>query len=483
MTAFRRAALVSALLLGATLGGSASAQTLYVTEFMASNDAVLEDEDGDHSDWLELHNPGPGAVNLAGWRLTDDASNLAKWVLPGTNLPAGGYLVVFASNKNRAVAGNELHTNFALSAGGEYLAVVRPDATVSHAYAPSFPPQRLNISYGLTNTLASEQCFTNPTPGAANDDAMFCAFVDDPQVSVERGFYDAPFTVAVSTTTPGATLRYTVDGSAPTDTHGTVYSGPIPVNTTTVLRVAGFKPTYNPSTIIAHTYLFLDDVIQQTGAGFPTSWNGGGTPDYAMDPDVVNGPLYQGTIVDDLKAIPSMSLVMDIQDLFGPDGLYPNSLSRGVAFELRTSVELLFPDGQPGFQVNCGIRIHGGTSRALTNPKHSFRLLFKPIYGPSKLDFPLFPDSPVASFDKIVLRAGHNHTWVGGDKASTYLNDQFTRDAQLAMGQASAHGTFVHLYLNGLYWGLFNPTERLDADFVSSYFGGSDDDWDVLSDN
>ena len=115
-----------------------------ITEFLASNDAVLLDEDGDSSDWIELYNAGDTALDLSGWHLTDDASDLTQWTFPDVSLGAGQYLVVFASNKDRAVAdGTELHTNFALKASGEYLALVEPDGvTVAYAYDPQFPPHQ-----------------------------------------------------------------------------------------------------------------------------------------------------------------------------------------------------------------------------------------------------------------------------------------------------------------------------------------------------
>src|SRR5215471_17425453 len=81
-----------------------------ITEFLAANDGGLQDEDAESPDWIEIYNSGPGMVNLGGWHLTDDAGNLTQWTFPATNLPAGGYLVVFASGKNRVVAGAPLHT-------------------------------------------------------------------------------------------------------------------------------------------------------------------------------------------------------------------------------------------------------------------------------------------------------------------------------------------------------------------------------------
>ncbi|MEC9054575.1 MAG: lamin tail domain-containing protein, partial [Verrucomicrobiota bacterium] len=126
------------------------AQSLVISEFMASNQDSLTDEDGDTEDWIEILNPGETAVRLDGWFLTDDQANLNKWSFPDLNLGPGEHLVVFASSKNRFDPGGELHTNFKLTSSGEYLALVRPDGrTVAHEYAPSFPIQVQDVSYGL----------------------------------------------------------------------------------------------------------------------------------------------------------------------------------------------------------------------------------------------------------------------------------------------------------------------------------------------
>jgi hypothetical protein len=148
----------------------------FISEFMAQNQTVLADEDGDFPDWIELHNPGPGAINLDGYYLTDNAANLTKWRLPAQSLPVGGYLVVFASGKDRAVGGAQLHTSFALAAAGEYLGLVAPDgATVLSDFGAMFPEQYPDISYGFqtsgTNpTLRAGRpgYLVSHTPGAAN---------------------------------------------------------------------------------------------------------------------------------------------------------------------------------------------------------------------------------------------------------------------------------------------------------------------------
>ncbi len=137
-----------------------------ITEFMASNSSGLQDEDGDFSDWLEIHNPGPGSLDLDGWFLTDNASNRTKWRFPATVIPAGGYKVVFASNKNRAVSGQPLHTNFALSAGGEFLGLIAPDGvTAVSAYAPQFPEQSANVSYGIPSNVVTNTFVVSTAAG------------------------------------------------------------------------------------------------------------------------------------------------------------------------------------------------------------------------------------------------------------------------------------------------------------------------------
>ena len=125
-----------------------------LNEILASNSGVIQDEDGDYSDFIEIYNRGDASVNLDGWYLTDDAGDLTKWEFPSTNLAAGQYLVVFASSKNRAIAGSQLHTNFALSGDGEYLGLVRPDLTVASEFDPEFPPQYEDVSYGISTGSA-----------------------------------------------------------------------------------------------------------------------------------------------------------------------------------------------------------------------------------------------------------------------------------------------------------------------------------------
>ena len=329
------------------------------------------------------------------------------------------------------------------------------------------------------------QYFTTATPGQFNVSGAM-NIVADTKFSVDRGFYDLPFDVAITCDTPGATIHYTLDGSAPSDTYGYEYTGPIRISTTTCLRAMAFRPGWMSTNVDTQTYIFLDQVAHQPSNpfGFPGTW-GSTTADYEMDPEVINDSLYRGRIRESLLSLPTMSIVTETDNLFGARGIYSNSLSAGVAWERPASVEYFFPDGATGFQVNAGLRIYGGDPFRGMNltRKKSFRLLFKRQYGPTKLNYPLF-DAPDAatSFDTIVLRAGSNDGWNNwGGTNSQYIIDEFMHLFQLDLGQVSPHGTFMHLYVNGLYWGLYHATERPMASFCASYYGGDKEEWDALN--
>lgn len=477
------------LLLLPCMGGTGllptRAASLAISEFLASNSKGITDENGDASDWIEIRNTTAQTVNAAGWLLTDDLDVPAKWSFPSTNIPPGGYLVVFASGKDRRTPGARLHTNFQLNDQGEYLALLAPDAeTVATEFTPQFPPQVTDASFGLDATGA-QRFFPTPTPGTANG-AGFVDRVADTKFNVDRGFFDSPFDLTITCATEGAEIRYTTNGTVPTATSGLVYRGAIRIAGTTALRAAAFKPGHLPSNADTQSYLFVSDIILQspTGApppGWPTSW-GSNTRDYGMDPDVVNDPRYKDKIQGALKSLPSFCVTMDLADLFDRTrGIYANPGQDGRAWERPMSLELVFPNGQKGFQVDGGIRIRGGFSRSTSNPKHAFRFFFRSEYGPGKLRYPVFGEQAADEFDGFDLRTFQNYSWsFQGDGSGTFLRDVFNRDVQLAMGSQGERGDYYHLYINGQYWGLFNTCERPEASYAETYYGGNKDEYDVI---
>ncbi|MFT5685202.1 MAG: hypothetical protein ACI8RZ_006151 [Myxococcota bacterium] len=333
--------------------------------------------------------------------------------------------------------------------------------------------------------------FTQPTPGAPNGTGYF-ADLEAPLFSAQRGFYEAPISLTL-TPPDGTTLAYTTDGSTPSEGVGTNVEGPVTlsVETTAAIRAMVFQEGALSSRVATHTYLFLADVVRQPAApdGFPTTWDGlsqdavGG--DYEMDPEVVDDPAYAADLLAGLRDIPTLSIVTDPEDLFGEEaGIYVHSLQRGDAWERAVSLELILPDGSTGFATTSGLRMHGYGWRYHSNTlKHSLRLEFRSEYGPSKLEYPLFVDAPVDRFDSIVLRSQGSRGWQDfrDPEQAQYIRDAFARDTAADMGKADGHAAYVHLYLNGLYWGLYMPVERPDADFAAERFGGEAEEYDAIN--
>src|ERR1051326_1604994 len=193
------------LLMAVGAGGNAAP---VISEFLAMNSFGLTDQDGQYSDWIEIYNPDAETVNLDGWFLTDNSANLTKWRFPATDLFPGSYLVVFASGKDRAVSWAELHTNFKLDGDGEYLGLVMPDGrTIASQYAPKFPPQRADVSYGIDEQTGARLFFANPTPGWANDVAD-AGFAENPRFSPPSGVYtNSSVSVTLSVNSPTAVIQ------------------------------------------------------------------------------------------------------------------------------------------------------------------------------------------------------------------------------------------------------------------------------------
>ncbi|MEM7391924.1 MAG: chitobiase/beta-hexosaminidase C-terminal domain-containing protein, partial [Verrucomicrobiota bacterium] len=324
----------------------------------------------------------------------------------------------------------------------------------------------------------------------------------DTRFSIDRGFYEDPFDTDITCDTPGATIIYTLDGSEPTLVNGIQVPAASSTNTpiatlnmtnTTILRAAAFLNGFEPSDVDTMSYIFVEDVVNQTqqsalDKGFPTTWNGVSS-DYEMDREVIGpgdlfGGIYAATIRDDLLSLPSVSISLPVDDLFGPAGVYANPGASGSAWERACSMEWIYPDGsEDDFQIDCGIRMQGGASRSWTHGrKKSMRFLFKSQYGAGKLERDLFGGDAVDEFDTLTFRMEFNdgYSWGGAGSRPLYTRDQMARDTQRLVGSPSPHGTRVHLYLNGCYWGVYNPVERPDNSFGAAYIGGEKDEWDGL---
>ncbi len=244
-----------------------------ITEFMASNESTLADEEGDFSDWVEIHNPDAAPLNLDGWYLTDSASNKTKWQFPAVSIPADGYLVVFASSKNRRDPANPLHASWSLSAGGEYLGLIQPDgATVAFEYAPSYPPHADDQSYGITQPTGGSETprfgfFVTPTPGARNGGADSLIISETVTLSRSSGLFTGSPTVSLSGAGADQKIRYVLaEPSAsgatvpePTAT-SPIYSAPLPLDRSYILRAAVFSADDTRRGPVASAqYIKIDD--------------------------------------------------------------------------------------------------------------------------------------------------------------------------------------------------------------------------------
>ena len=509
-----------------TLNPALTAGDVIINEFVAGNLTGLMDEDGERQDWIEIYNRGTNIVNLLGWSLTDDPGFPGKWIFPSKTLNPGQYLVVFASGKDRRapVGANKYHTDFKLDLFGEYLALFNAELprVAASVFTPKFPEQRNNYSYGLDSSN-QWRYFQTPTPEAPNGNSSIIGIAPEPHFSVGRGLFDQPFNLLLTTPLPGATIRYTTDGSEPTLGNGFTFGTPIAITNTAIIRAAVFASNYLPSRTRTHSYIYLDSIVTQPNnpPGFPSSWgvnvnfSSANVPApyyvgnsvvpayYEMDLDPVRvDPNNSSSAIDaeklqrlkdGLRELPVVSLVMNVNDMFGSSGLYPNSSANNkLPNEKPCSLELLLQDGSAGFVVNGGIDLHGNASRdSFKNPKHGFKVNFKGDYGETTLNYKLFPDSPATKFDDLILRPDFGGSWrhqsdtstegLGAFQRSraTRFRDAYVKHSFRAMGGPASYNRHFHLMINGLYWGIYDFSEQPFGQFAENYLAASTNGYDI----
>jgi hypothetical protein len=239
-----------------TLDPNAPVPGVMINEFMADNDKTLNDENGDASDWIEIYNSGTDPASLNGWFLTNEASDLRKWRIPNVTLSTNSYLVIFASGKNRTNAAAQLHTNFKLEKNGSYLALLDPATNIVSAFTPEYPSQNKDVSYGRERGNPNlVGYFPVPTPGGPNSTGG-PGFAPEVRFSRPGGTFISSFSLVLSTPSPNAEIRYTLDGSVPTNTT-TLYTGPIPISIATQVRARAFEPGLLPGPPRSESYILL----------------------------------------------------------------------------------------------------------------------------------------------------------------------------------------------------------------------------------
>jgi len=264
--------------------------------------------------------------------------------------------------------------------------------------------------------------------------------------STDRGLYDAPLFVNLQTNAASATIVYTLDGSEPQPGAGITYTLPIFMNTTTLVRAMAYTST-DTTEVVTYSYIYPDEVL-----------------DAATNQELTAS----------LLNIPTISIVTNYLINSGNP--------------VQSSVEFLYPDGQENYQANTGIRhTNGGIGN--TYAKKTMRLYFQEQYGLPKFKCDLFSDAPYSDFaanefDKINLRYGSQDNIVDSNWGqignTVFLRNRWGYDSQLAMGWDSPHGTYMHVYINGEYNGMYHVHELPDESFQEAYRGGKKEEYDII---
>ncbi|MAU00233.1 MAG: dockerin [Anaerolineaceae bacterium] len=470
---FRWFFLAVALLLGVILFSrmQVSAQTtvLYVNEIVASNDSTLADEDGDFEDWIEIYNSGGTAVNLNGYGLTDDASEPFKWVFPAETIQPGQFLIVWASDKERAVPGSPLHTNFKISAGGETIVLTTPGGVQEDLLPPA--ALQTDLSYGRQpDGPGAYLFFTEPTPGASNTTTGYSDILEPPILSHTGGFYTEGFQLELTTDQPDTTIYYTLDGSEPT-TSSAVYSGPITVDSRTgdpnlisLIRTTEPDVYWAPPAGEIFKGTVVRALVDKPGAlASPTA-----TQTYFVDPDMFGRYTF-----------PVISIATDADNLFDPEigiyvpGNYTNYIQDGIEWERPMHIEFYEPDGTQGFSQDAGVRIHG--SKSTIYHFKSLRIYARSEYGADTIDYEIFPGWRNSEFERLILRNS------GQDIYATMFRDAMAQSLVEHLSFDTQPYRPAVVFLNGEYWGVHNIRERLDNNYLGLTYDIDNNSLDLLS--
>ncbi len=446
---------------------------LVINEFMAVNNDTIEDpeEADEYPDWIEIYNAGDYSIDIGGMYLTDKPDNpLDWWQIPDdsptdTTIPSHGHLVIWADDDTEQ---GPLHADFKLSGDGEEIAIF--DSNSVEVDSINFGQQYGDISYGRFPDVSDNWRFMgNPTPELQNDGG-YLDLVEEVNFSHKRGLYTSSFQLILSTDTDGAVIRYTMDGSDPTES-STEYTNSLYITTTKCVRAKAFKPAWLASPTKTHTFLFGLSSAQKSL------------------------PIISIVGDEELSLFEPNGIMAIVGGAYGGDGWYAvnpddynNPIHRGIEYERPISVELIEPADNSGFQENCGIRVQGSDYHRprykRDNPdwsgcwnynKFSLKCYFRGDYGNSRLEQPsLFPLSDINRWRSVVIRGGHN------DSCNPFIKDELLRRLHRDMGAVEGTGIMANLFINGEYKVFYNPCERTDEEFFQEYYN-SNESWDVIT--
>jgi len=508
-----------AMLSGHVIPGKAfrSDYPVCINEIMASNSSTIADEDGDYEDWVEILNLGDQSIDLEGWGLSDDESNLFRFVFPSTVLGPGDYLLVWCSKKDRAVSGQPLHTSFGISASGEEIRLTHANGDLVDLVPAT--PLVSDISWGrYPNGTGPWFFFDKPTPLEPNASVYYTDILGPPSFSAAGGFYTNAFDLSLSHSDPEVTILYTLDGSEPDINnldgatyqyknsfprypenapgemlenayYTLVYDQPISIcNRSTdedyfshISSTWDFEPEYFPQNPISKATVVRAKVIKPGALDSPTL-----THSYFVYPEgrsrytlpVVSVQIQENYLFDYYNGTYTAGTDFDTWRAENPDeettDIVPaNWRRKGNTWEYPGNVEFFYPDQDKAvINQRIGTRIHGGGSAAKRNK--SLRLYARDVYGKSTFDYSFFPDKPYPSYKRLILRNS------GQDYDRTFVNDASLQEAVRDLNFDTQAYSPAVTFLNGEYWGMLNIRERFDKHYLARVYGVDGDNLDLI---
>ncbi len=407
------------------LAAPASAD-IVISEVMASNGVYVG---GEAYDWMEIHNTGKKAVDLSGYYLSDSKKNPAKWAFPAkTTVKAGGYILVYCTGEDMNPGKNGVYyANFKISASGDRLILTEPDG-VTQAYL-DIPAQYCSVSWGLPEGGGEYLYFAEATPGKKNPKEGFTARADAPVIQTAGGFYDGPVTVNVQS---ASTVRYTLDGSTPTEKSKQFPAEGLTFSKTAVLRVRAFASDRVPSPTVSASYFI--------GLSQP---------------------------------VPVISLITDEKYLFdkktgalvkGNNASYPN-----YEREWEYPVNIEYFDASGTAEINQMGTFTAAGHSARQNAQKSIAIYARKAYGPERFNFNPFPNRDYDSYKSLLLRSANS------DAFSTRLRDPVISSLAEPLNIIYQDALAIEVYINGQYWGHYNLREKINKYFVAQWEGVTDE--------
>ena len=408
-----------------------------------TNSTGIETQYGKTSyDWIEITNLGASPVNLKNWGLSDSVNYPRKWQFGDVEIIPGEHLLVFASGLSQSpTRSGALHSNFRLSAVGETISLCDPTGKIIDKLV--VPKLETNNSYGRDFGQGGLFYFDQPTAGDPNLTQGFYGYAPAPAINQKGALLTRPTTVTISAP-EGVRVRYTLDGSFPTETNGEDYTGEIEIKRAAVLRARGFVDGLKPSDTVTESFLINAyhelPVISLT-----------------VDPDDLWNPV-SGIYALGIE-IPEDYTVEKLLK----NAVYTNVKKNRAIRERHGNIEYFLPEGEQIFNIGVAAQLHGQYSLALA--QKSFRISAKAKYGASMIPFAFFPDRPFPEYQAVILRNG------GNDGAYSRLVDSLAAkmvdwtDSKI-IRMAS---TPVIVYLNAQYWGHYDVRERQNTRSIAAY--------------